>query len=266
MYNRQLDDRERQWAKDESRRFATAYEEKTGRAITVEEAEKSLLGTGYMMVDDKAKAGPGYDVVAAQYISENSGDLFKATAAERADSGPLGGSLMPEQLALPGHEAHPEIGLAVGAGVGLIALGTVAPAVAASWAAGSVYDYAGDTISYRLGLTDTTPSVGKSLTVGSLSGAAAPLALPLTTLGSGTAGKVVVGTYNALLSGTAASLSAAVTNSGDLSMAGGTGAASYVASTFVQSQLPTPVGGLTGHLIQVLSGPVQTAIEGTARD
>lgn len=266
MFNRQLNDPERQWAKENSRRFAAAYEEKTGRTITGEHAEKLLLGTGYMMVDDKAKAGPGYDLVAAQHISENANGLFRATAAERGDPGRLGGPLKPEQFALPGHEANPELGLAVGAGVGLFALGAVAPAAAVAWAAGTAYDYAGDTLSYRLGLTDTAPNIRKSLTVGGASGAAAPLALPLITLGSSTTGKVVVGTYNALLSGTAASLGAAITNPGDPSMAGGMGAASYVASALVQSQLPTPLGGITGHLIQVFSGPAQAAIERAARD
>lgn len=261
LYNRQLHPDERQWAKDNSKRFAAAYEEKTGRAITVEQAEKLLMGTGYMLVDDKAKVGPGYDMVAAQFISENSGSLFKATAAERADPGPLGGQLMPEQLALPGHEAHPEIGMVAGAGLGLVALGAIAPVTAITWGAGTAYDYAGDAISYRLGFTNNAPNVAKSLTVGGISGAAAPFVLPLTALGAGTAGKVVVGTYNALLSGTAAFGGAAVTNPGDPSLAGGVGAVSYVTGNLAKSWLPAPLGGLTNNFVQIFSSPVQAAIQ-----
>ncbi len=266
MYNRQLHDQEREWAKERAKQFTAAYEEKTGRAITDEQAENLLLGTGYMMVDDKAKIGPGYDMAAAQYISENANSLFRATAAERANTGPLGGPLTPEQLALPGHEAHPEIGKAVGAGVGLFALGSVAPVTAIAWGAGTAYDYAGDAISYRLGLTEAAPNLSKSLTVGGVSGVAAPLVLPLTTLGPSMVGKVVVGAYNALLSGTAAFGGAALTNPGDPSMAGGFGAASYLTGTLAQSWLPTPLGGLASHFIQGFSGPAQSAIKGGTHD
>ncbi|MEX3956601.1 hemagglutinin repeat-containing protein [Trinickia sp. EG282A] len=165
LYNRQLLDEERHWTKEHANRFAAAYEKKTGQVITLERAEKSLLGTGYMMVDDKAKAGPGYDMAAAQYISENSGNLFKATAAERADPGSLGGPLKPEQRALPGAVANPALGLGIaGAVTGGLAAAAATPRVLAIVSAGG--RYAADFVAaYK------AAQAGYSLTTGALTGA-----------------------------------------------------------------------------------------------
>lgn len=44
LFNRQLDDSERQWAKDNAKSFARFYEEKTGRTITAEQAHDMLYG------------------------------------------------------------------------------------------------------------------------------------------------------------------------------------------------------------------------------
>ena len=263
MYNRQLHDQEREWAKKSAKQFAAAYEEKTGRAITDEKAESLLLGTGYMMVDDKARVGPGYDMAAAQYIAENSGGLFKATAAERADVGPLGGPLTPEQLALPGHEAHPEIGMAAGAGVGLFALGTVAPTAATAWALSTAYDYAGDVISGRMGLSTDEPKIGKSLVIGGVASAASPFFLPLKTLGGSTIGKIVVGAYNSVLAGTTAFGSTAITGSGSADLSAGVGAGSYMLGTAMTTMLPGPLGNYLYQFNQILSGPAQNAITNT---
>ncbi|WP_223258652.1 hypothetical protein [Trinickia symbiotica] len=261
LFNRQLPDQERQWTKEHAKWFAAAYEEKTGQAITLERAEKLLLGTGYMMVDDKAKAGPGYDMAAAQYISENSGELFKATAAERANPGPL----KQEQLALHGHEAHPEIGKAVGAGVGLLALGAVAPTAATAWTVGTIYDYAGDVISRWKGWSTDGPSIGKSLVVGGIAGAASPFYLPLKTLGGSTAVKAVVGGYNSTVAGTAAFGAAAVTGSGSPDLSAGLGAGTAAAGSFAQNAVPGPIGKTLRYLFEIVPGPMQAAIEGSKK-
>lgn len=124
---------ERQWAKDNATQFAQFYEDKTGQTITADQAQNMLLANGYRLVDAAASKGPGGDATAVAFISENSNGLFTATPAEYNSPfmyGNKDGSLTPEQNALPGHDAHPQIGVAAGAGVGLVALGAVAPAVA----------------------------------------------------------------------------------------------------------------------------------------
>jgi filamentous hemagglutinin len=68
-----------------------------------------LLGTGYRLADAAASKGPGGDVVAVAYISDNGGNLFRATAAEYKDPFLCGNedrSLTPEQRALPGAVAR----------------------------------------------------------------------------------------------------------------------------------------------------------------
>lgn len=116
-FNRQLHPDERQWAKDKAKDFAAFYQDKTGKAISPDQAENMLLANGYRLVDDKASQGPGGDRYAVAYISQNAGNLFSATPNERADTGPLGGPLTPEQRALPGSTANPAAGLTVAAGI-----------------------------------------------------------------------------------------------------------------------------------------------------
>ncbi|WP_175998878.1 hypothetical protein [Burkholderia stabilis] len=186
---------ERQWAKDSAKSFAKFYEEKTGQGITVEQAQNMLLANGYRLIDAAASKGSGGDQVAVAYISSNAGGLFQKDQyySDPFKYGNQNGSLTAEQKALLGHEAHPQVGVAAGATVGLFALGAVAPTVAAAWALGTGYDYAGDLISRLLGLSKDDPNVGKSLVVGGVAGATASFFLPLSTLGSGTAGKIIVG-------------------------------------------------------------------------
>ena len=78
------------------------------------------------------------------------------------------------------------------------------------------------------GLSKDAPSTSKSLTVGFVAGLAGPAALPLDTLGSEVGTKVAVGTYNAILNGTAAYGGNAIASpSSDPSANAATGAASY---------------------------------------
>ncbi len=261
-YNRQLSPDERAWAKRKASDFSRYYEEKTGQTITEEQAQNMLLANGYRLVDDMASKGPGGNVTAIHYISEHGGDLFSASAAERANPGSLGGALTPEQIAMPAHEAHPQVGMALAAGGALFALGAVAPVMAKAWALGSVYHYAGDVISGASGLSEDSPNVGKSLTAGGVAGVMSPLFLPLSTLGGSVAGKVIVGSYNTALAGTGAFGTTAVTspgNSPDLSA--GLGAAASLLAMGSRAILPGPIGHAFDVWIQTLPGPAQAAIE-----
>ncbi|MEK6422629.1 MAG: hypothetical protein V4801_23820 [Burkholderia gladioli] len=81
-FNRQLHPDERQCAQDKAKDFAKFYEEKTGKAITLEQAQNMLLANGYRLVDGMASKGPGGDPAAVAYISQNGDGLFHATSAE----------------------------------------------------------------------------------------------------------------------------------------------------------------------------------------
>ncbi|MDR6407759.1 hemagglutinin repeat-containing protein [Paraburkholderia terricola] len=130
-YNRQLHPEERQWAKDNAKQFADFYKNKTGQDISTAQAENMLLANGYRLVDAAASKGPGGDTTAVAFISQNSGNMFTATAAEYNSLflyGNKDGSLTPEQRALPGAIANPKVGLAV---AGALAAPAVLPALAA---------------------------------------------------------------------------------------------------------------------------------------
>ncbi|WP_369072988.1 hemagglutinin repeat-containing protein [Burkholderia gladioli] len=134
-FNRQLHPDERQWAQDKAKDFAKFYEDKTGKALTAEQAQNMLLANGYRLVDSAASKGPGGDATAVAYISQNSGGLFRATSAEYNSpflSGNKDGSLTPEQRALPGAVANPKAGLVIAGG--LVTAG-LAPEIAAGLAA-----------------------------------------------------------------------------------------------------------------------------------
>jgi filamentous hemagglutinin len=138
-FNRQLHPDERQWAKDKAKDFAKFYEEKTGKALTAEQAQNMLLANGYRLVDAAASKGPGGDATALAYISQNGGGLFHAASAEYNSpfmSGNKDGTLTPEQKALPGSVANPAAGLAIAGG--LVTAG-LAPEIIAGGSAGVSY-------------------------------------------------------------------------------------------------------------------------------
>ena len=128
-----MHDTERQFAKDNAKKFAQYYEEKTGQVIDEAHAEQMLLGDGYKMVDAAANKGPGVagpagDAVAVSFLAQYARDLFKAPAAEYNNPGQLGGPLTPEQAALPGAAGNPALGLGTAA---VITGGLAAPALLA---------------------------------------------------------------------------------------------------------------------------------------
>ncbi|SIO44100.1 hemagglutinin repeat-containing protein [Paraburkholderia phenazinium] len=131
VYNRQLHPDERTWAMQHANDFAAYYASVTGQTISSTDAQNMLLANGYIRVDNAAASGLGYNAVAAQYLTANTGSLFSATPAEMANP-QLGrnpdGTPTPEQLALPGSTAHPAIGLAI---AGALAAPAILPALAA---------------------------------------------------------------------------------------------------------------------------------------
>ena len=171
--NRQLHQGERDWAKQNAKKFAQYYQNKMGQAISTEQAEKMLLGNGCRMVDAAASKGPGVagssrDALTISFISQNAGDLFKATATEYNNPGKLGGPLTPEQLALPGAVGNPALGLGLAAATATGGLALVAgPELAAAGA--SVVKFGGDAwAAYRA--ASAAYSMGAALGTGAVIG------------------------------------------------------------------------------------------------
>ena len=71
LYNRQLHQSERDWAKKNAHKFADYYAKETGKTISDEEAYQKLLSAGYALVDDTASRTGGSDEKAKQFIGEN---------------------------------------------------------------------------------------------------------------------------------------------------------------------------------------------------
>ncbi|GJI97217.1 hypothetical protein RugamoR57_39350 [Duganella caerulea] len=101
--NRQLHPDERQWAKENAKKYQKYLLDKTGDSISAEDAYQRLLSAGYAVVDNAAQIGGKSDIFALQYLSENkSSGLFIATAAERASpflNGNVDNSWTPEMAA-----------------------------------------------------------------------------------------------------------------------------------------------------------------------
>ena len=80
--NRQLHQSERDFAKENAKKFAQYYKDQTGQTIDEARAEQMLLGDGYRMVDAAANKGPGVagpagDAVAASFLAQNAGNFLK---------------------------------------------------------------------------------------------------------------------------------------------------------------------------------------------
>ncbi|BCQ29748.1 hypothetical protein NK8_79390 (plasmid) [Caballeronia sp. NK8] len=242
--NRQLNPDERKWAKDNAGKFAEFYKDQTGQSITADQAQQMLPASGYRLVDAAVSAGAAPDggKCATAFISQYGGSMCTATAAEHNSPffyGNADRSLSPEQRALPGHEAHPQVGVAAGGALAMVALGSVAPIVATGWAINSLYDHRGDTLAYVTGLSRDAPNTSKSLTIGFVAGLAGPAALHFDTLGNAIGAKVAAGTYNGLLNETAAyGGNSVVSPSSDPSANAATGATSYGIGTMAQSIMP----------------------------
>lgn len=253
--------------KDNASKFAQFYEDQTGQTITADQAQQMLLASGYRLVDAAASAGPAPDgnQYATAFISQNGGSMFRAAPTEYNSPflyGNADHSLSPEQQALPGHDAHPQVGVAAGGALAMVAVGTVSPLLAGAWALNTAYDFSGDAISYLTHTSSDAPNAGKSLIVGGAAAALTPLGLPLDTLGSGIGAKIAVGTYNGLVSATGAFAGGGMVNpSSDPSASAATSATAYGVGTAAQIWLPGLTGNIANHVIQILSGPAQTKVQ-----
>jgi filamentous hemagglutinin len=115
--NRLLHQTERDWAKSHVEKYRQYVAEKTGTAVSAEQAYQQLLAAGYELVDDKAESFPvdtTSDRLAKEFIVTNTQgtSLFKATDAEKANptlNGNANGSMTAEQQALYGGQKSPTV-------------------------------------------------------------------------------------------------------------------------------------------------------------
>jgi len=73
---------ERDFTKENAKKFAQYYKDQTGQTIDEARAEQMLLGDGYRMVDAAANKGPGVagpagDAVAVSFLAQNAGNFLK---------------------------------------------------------------------------------------------------------------------------------------------------------------------------------------------
>lgn len=250
--------------------FAAYYERTTGQAISSTDAQNMLLANGYIRVDSLAASGPGYNEVAAQYLTANAGGLFSATPAEMANP-QLGrnpdGTPTPEVYALPGGAAVPGADKAAGAGLGLATLGVAAPGAATAWALGTTYDCVGDAIGHMANpQANDSPDFSKSFTVGGVAGLMSPLVVPIEALGSSALAKIIVTGYNSVVTGTAAFGGTAITTSENSpSLSAGLGGTANALGVAAQTWLPKHLGDIVNQVIQVLPGPIQSGIENNGK-
>ncbi|WP_311434959.1 hemagglutinin repeat-containing protein [Herbaspirillum huttiense] len=101
--NRQLHQTERDWAKENAKKYRLYLEKEKGESITDEEAYQRLLSAGYAIVDAAAEKAGRSDESAKQFIAANkSPGLFIASYSERNNpfiNGNKDGSWTPEQQA-----------------------------------------------------------------------------------------------------------------------------------------------------------------------
>jgi filamentous hemagglutinin len=112
-----------------------------------------------------------------------------------------------------------------------------------------------------MGLSKDKPDFTKSYTTGVINGALYPFAIADTAIaGMGAAGKIAVNGYNAVVAGTGAFGSAAVTHQASPDDSGGFAAGSAAAGGMTKVLFPGTLGNLLNNVIQGLSGPFQNAI------
>nr|WP_260854124.1 hemagglutinin repeat-containing protein [Paraburkholderia sp. BCC1886] len=141
------------------------------------------------------------------------------------------------------------------------ALALIGPEALAAAALAGGFDYEGDAVSYAMGLSKDKPDFTKSYTTGMINGALYPFAIADTVIiGMGAAGKIAANGYNAVVAGTGAFGSAAVTHQASPDDSGGFAAGSAAAGGMTKLLFPGTLGNLLNNVIQGLSGPFQNAI------
>ncbi|SAK90670.1 cell surface protein [Caballeronia calidae] len=225
---------------------------------------RSIVGCGNLNCDgyknDPNYANHDYN---SQYIADNqasnlmgrtqldTGKTYDQLVKSNYDKDPYGNTI-----------ARTGATILAGSVTGGAAAGTLLADMAAAWSTGTAFTYMGDAVSYQSGLSRDQPSYQNAATAGAVAAGLAPFGLPLNTLGTSTAGKAVVSFYNALLAGTGAFGTTAITNpSSSPDLSAGIGIGTGITGSFAQNLVPGPTGTTLGYLFQIVPGPMQAAIE-----
>lgn len=143
--------------------------------------------------------------------------------------------------------------------LGVMALGPEALTTAATI---GVVDYTGDVASYMLHLSTDQPNLAKSYATGVVGGLFVPFAVADKTIGTmSKAGVVAAGSYNAVVNGTAAFGTAAITNQSNPDLSGGVAAGTTTAGYVAQAIFPGPTGIYANKIIQDAAGIIQNIIQ-----
>ncbi|WP_246641537.1 hemagglutinin repeat-containing protein [Paraburkholderia edwinii] len=153
-----------------------------------------------------------------------------------------------------------------GSVAGGLAAGTLLADMAAAWSTGTAFTYMGDAVSYQSGLSRDQPSYQNATTAGAVAAGLSPFALPIGALGASTTSKAVVSLYNALLVGTGAFGTTAITNpSSSPDLSGGIGTGATILGAGGKAILPGPMGRAFDTWMQILPGPAQAVIENNGK-
>ncbi|WP_254640451.1 filamentous hemagglutinin N-terminal domain-containing protein [Burkholderia sp. GbtcB21] len=134
-------------------------------------------------------------------------------------------------------------------------------AIAAAVVAGA-FDYEGDYVSYKMGLSTDQPNFTKSYIAGVIGGFAYPFAIADSAIeGMNTFGKIAANGYNATVAGTAAFGTAGVTHQDSPNLSAGVAGGATALGSWAKAVLPAPLGNMVNQAIQGLSGPFQSAVQ-----
>ncbi|WP_415927166.1 filamentous hemagglutinin N-terminal domain-containing protein [Burkholderia theae] len=145
---------------------------------------------------------------------------------------------------------------------GALGVGLLGPeAIVAAVTAGA-FDYEGDYVSYKSGLSTDQPNFAKSYITGVIGGFAYPFAIADSAIeGMSTAGKIAANGYNATVAGTAAFGTAGVTHQDNPDLSGGVAGGAAALGSWAKAVLPSPIGNMVNQAIQGLAGPFQSAVQ-----
>ncbi|WP_244107004.1 filamentous hemagglutinin N-terminal domain-containing protein [Burkholderia ambifaria] len=134
-------------------------------------------------------------------------------------------------------------------------------AIAAAMVAGA-FDYQGDYVSYKMGLSTDQPDFTKSYIAGVIGGLAYPFAITESAIqGMSKAGKIAANGYNAVVAGTAAFGTAGVTHQDNPDLSGGVAGGASALGSWAKAALPAPFGNMVNQAIQGIAGPFQSAVQ-----
>lgn len=124
------------------------------------------------------------------------------------------------------------------------------------------FDYEGDYVSYKSGLSTDQPNFTKSYITGVIGGFAYPFAITDSAIeGMSTAGKIAANGYNATVAGTAAFGAARVTHQDNPGLSGCVAGGAAALGSWSKAVMPSPIGNMVNQAIQGLAGPFQSAVQ-----